>query len=273
MTNSKVILLVFSLIVHQVLIANANGEHALVPALYVFGDSGVDAGNNNHLNTRAKAVWPYGVDLNNITGRFTNGKNGADFIAIYLGLPMAPPYLNLSDHEKSQITTGINYASGSSGILNITGDGERLPLKEQVRYFSLTVERDLPRAIKNKKELEDNLAKSIFLLLTGANDYFLPPNRELIEKLGPQQYANLLLEEMAVNIQIFLEIMKNMVRITHLKEHCYEKDKVPLCEDRSKYFLFDNWGHPTEIVYKITSMDCFNGTSCVPLSLFQLANK
>ncbi|KAF7838372.1 GDSL esterase/lipase [Senna tora] len=187
MTSSKVILLVFSFIAHQVLIANANGQPALVPALYVFGDS-----------------------------------------AIYLGLPMAPPYLNLSDHERSQITTGINYASGSSGILNITGDGERLPLKEQVKYFSLTATRDLPRAIKNKKELEDHLAKSIFLLLTG---------------------------------------------ITHLKEHCYEKDKVPLCVDRSKYFLFDNWGHPTEIVYKITSMDCFNGTSCVPLSLLQLANK
>ncbi|KAF7838367.1 zeta-carotene desaturase [Senna tora] len=199
MTSSKVILLVLSFIAHQVLIANAN--HALVPALYVFGDSGADAGNNNHLNTRAKSVWPYGVDLNNITGRFTNGKNGADFIAIYLGLPMAPPYLNLSDHEKSQITTGINYASGSSGILNITGDGERLPLKEQVKYFSLTATRDLPRAIKNKKELEDHLAKSMFLLLTGANDYFLPPNRQLIEKLGPQQYANLLLDEMTVNIQ------------------------------------------------------------------------
>lgn len=41
-------------------------------------------------------------------------------LANYLGLPMPPPYLNLSDSERGQITTGINYASGSCGILNTT---------------------------------------------------------------------------------------------------------------------------------------------------------
>ncbi|KAF7840538.1 heterogeneous nuclear ribonucleoprotein 1-like [Senna tora] len=82
---------------------------------------GADAGNNNHLNTRAKAnIWPYGIDLNNVRGRFTNGKTGADFAAINLGLPIAPPYLNLSSSERSRIVTGINYASGACGILNTT---------------------------------------------------------------------------------------------------------------------------------------------------------
>jgi len=42
------------------------------------------------------------------------------FIAIKLGLPMPPPYLGVSKTERHQIATGINYASGSCGILNST---------------------------------------------------------------------------------------------------------------------------------------------------------
>jgi len=54
----------------------------IVPAFYVFGDSTVDAGNNNNLNTLAKAnVFPYGIYFNNCsTGRFTNDKTFADII-------------------------------------------------------------------------------------------------------------------------------------------------------------------------------------------------
>jgi hypothetical protein len=53
-----------------------------VPALYVFGDSTVDAGNNNNLNTDAKVNrFPYGIDFNNVsTGRFSNGKTFADIL-------------------------------------------------------------------------------------------------------------------------------------------------------------------------------------------------
>lgn len=56
--------------------------HKLAPALYVFGDSNVDPGNNNLLDTHAKSNYaPYGVDFPNglITGRPTNGYNVADF--------------------------------------------------------------------------------------------------------------------------------------------------------------------------------------------------
>lgn len=53
----------------------------LAPALYVFGDSVVDSGNNNHLPTQAKSNFlPYGVDFNGKpTGRFTNGRTIADY--------------------------------------------------------------------------------------------------------------------------------------------------------------------------------------------------
>lgn len=59
-------------------------EAQLVPAMYIFGDSLVDVGNNNHLKLSfSKADYhPYGVDFPNHipTGRFSNGKNAADFL-------------------------------------------------------------------------------------------------------------------------------------------------------------------------------------------------
>jgi hypothetical protein len=54
----------------------------LVPALCIFGDSVVDAGNNNNLYTLVKANFPpYGRDFvtHRPTGRFCNGKLATDF--------------------------------------------------------------------------------------------------------------------------------------------------------------------------------------------------
>lgn len=53
-----------------------------VPALFVFGDSVVDVGNNNFLRTLARSnFYPYGIDYSKgNTGRFSNGKSLIDFI-------------------------------------------------------------------------------------------------------------------------------------------------------------------------------------------------
>lgn len=54
-----------------------------VPAVIVFGDSIVDAGNNNNLKTPAKCNFPpYGRDFMGgvSTGRFSNGKVPSDLI-------------------------------------------------------------------------------------------------------------------------------------------------------------------------------------------------
>lgn len=57
-----------------------------VPALYVFGDSLFDNGNNNLLPTLAKADFsPYGMNFDGgATGRFTDGKTIPDFIGSIL---------------------------------------------------------------------------------------------------------------------------------------------------------------------------------------------
>lgn len=59
-----------------------------VPCYFIFGDSLLDNGNNNDLDTAATANYPpYGVDFpDGPTGRFTNGRNIADF----LGLSLSP---------------------------------------------------------------------------------------------------------------------------------------------------------------------------------------
>lgn len=59
-------------------------EPQRVPAMFVFGDSLVEVGNNNYLNSLAKAnYYPYGIDSpRGPSGRFCNGKTIVDMIGI-----------------------------------------------------------------------------------------------------------------------------------------------------------------------------------------------
>lgn len=54
----------------------------MVPAMFIFGDSLIDNGNNNNLPSFAKAnYFPYGIDFNGgPTGRFSNGYTMVDGI-------------------------------------------------------------------------------------------------------------------------------------------------------------------------------------------------
>lgn len=60
------------------------GATPVVPAIFVFGDSLADVGNNNYLNnSTARANFPHnGIDFPNHTptGRFSNGYNTIDWI-------------------------------------------------------------------------------------------------------------------------------------------------------------------------------------------------
>ena len=53
-------------------------------ALFVFGDSAFDVGNNNYINTTTNYqvnFWPYGESFFKYpTGRFSNGRIISDFI-------------------------------------------------------------------------------------------------------------------------------------------------------------------------------------------------
>ncbi|XP_043693829.1 GDSL esterase/lipase 7-like isoform X4 [Telopea speciosissima] len=181
----------------------------LSPALYVFGDSIVDSGNNDFLNTSAKANYkPYGIDFPaGPTGRFTNGNTFADFLAQYLGLPFVPPYLGLSKAQKSKTITGMNYASGSAGVLRKSGKivGMNLELQKQIEFFQATVNHYLPKNFKNKEELSQYLSKSIFVVEIGINDYLanylLPTYYNSSHLYSPKQFSGILLKKLKKGLQ------------------------------------------------------------------------
>lgn len=61
------------------LIGTCLGES--VPAIFVFGDSLVDVGNNNYIVSLSKAnCVPNGIDFGKPTGRYTNGRTIVDII-------------------------------------------------------------------------------------------------------------------------------------------------------------------------------------------------
>uniref|UniRef100_K3Z7D1 GDSL esterase/lipase n=1 Tax=Setaria italica TaxID=4555 RepID=K3Z7D1_SETIT len=143
-------------------------RHA-VPAVYVFGGSLVDAGNNDFLPPPApRAVPPNGVDLPRTvlrrTGRFTNGYNLADIIAQHVGFKKSPPaYLSLmplSSFHLLRGRVGTNFASGGSGILNAT-----------VQLFAKTKATIIRAGLVGRERLDSLLARSLFLISTGGNDF------------------------------------------------------------------------------------------------------
>ncbi|KAI4331978.1 hypothetical protein L6164_016921 [Bauhinia variegata] len=169
-----------------------------VPALFVFGDSLVEVGNNNYLNTLAKAnYYPYGIDYGGgATGRFTNGKAIIDFIADMLSVPSPPAFANPST-TGTNILNGVNYGSAAGGILDESGRhyGARYSLSQQVLNFERTL--DQLRTMMNGTALSQYLAKSIAIMVCGSNDYI---NNYLMPSLysssytyTPQQFGNLLL--------------------------------------------------------------------------------
>ncbi|CAH9091864.1 unnamed protein product [Cuscuta epithymum] len=102
----------------------SNGAEGVPPrpsAIFVFGDSTVDDGNSNFLNSRAKSnYYPYGVDYpGGATGRSTNGKTFADLLGEWLGLPAPPPFADPNSNG-NKILGGVNYASAGAGILDET---------------------------------------------------------------------------------------------------------------------------------------------------------
>ncbi|XP_059450182.1 GDSL esterase/lipase At1g71691-like [Corylus avellana] len=174
----------------------------MVPAMFVFGDSLIDNGNNNDLPSFAKAnYFPYGIDFNaGPTGRFSNGYTMVDEIAELLGLPLLPAY---SEASGEQLLHGVNYASAAAGILDITGRNfvGRIPFDQQIRNFQSTLDQltntlgadDVARAIR----------RCIFFVGMGSNDYlnnYLMPNYPTRNQYNGQQFAALLVQRYTLQL-------------------------------------------------------------------------
>ncbi|KAJ4849982.1 hypothetical protein Tsubulata_004877, partial [Turnera subulata] len=138
-----------------------------VPCFFIFGDSLSDNGNNNNLNTLAKANYlPYGIDHpHGPTGRFSNGRNTVDLLAHHLGFEHPIQSFASSSKHKS-ILKGVNYASGSSGIRDETGKhlGERFSFKKQMQHHK-TILSHIREILGSKEDALSHLKKCLYYVL------------------------------------------------------------------------------------------------------------
>ncbi|KAL2551060.1 GDSL-like Lipase/Acylhydrolase superfamily protein [Forsythia ovata] len=177
---------------------------------FIFGDSLVDAGNNNYLFTLSKADSPpYGIDFSpsggQPTGRFTNGRTIADIVGEALGsTSFPPPYLAPNTSAATAFRAGINYASGASGILDQTGTLfiGRVPLTQQISNFEQTRSYMVKMVGENTTNII--LKNSIFSLTIGSNDvlnYFQPSIPLFSDKVSPTLFQDFMISNFTIQLE------------------------------------------------------------------------
>ncbi|KAK9696884.1 hypothetical protein RND81_08G003200 [Saponaria officinalis] len=169
-----------------------------VPCYFIFGDSLSDVGNNNALNTKAKANYPpYGIDFPGgiPTGRFSNGLNFVDRISQLLGFEeFIPPF---STARGPEILKGVNYASGAAGIRAETGKhlGDCISMDRQLLNHLNTVTKF---KLIGKGPM---LKKCLYTVNIGNNDYinnyFLPQYYSSSYVYNSDQFAQVLIRQYA----------------------------------------------------------------------------
>ncbi|GFP95234.1 GDSL esterase/lipase exl3 [Phtheirospermum japonicum] len=139
-------------------------QNSTIPAVIVFGDSVVDTGNNNYIETIVKVNYPpYGQDFmgGKPTGRFSDGKVPSDLIAEELGIKgLLPAYFDPTLKDEDLLTV--------------------LSLSEQLEMFKEYI-RKLEKIVGYEKT-STILSQSLIILVTGSNDitntYFGTPLRK-----------------------------------------------------------------------------------------------
>ncbi|XP_058197486.1 GDSL esterase/lipase At5g45960-like [Rhododendron vialii] len=154
-----------------------------VNAIFVFGDSTADPGNNNYVTTIFKGNFlPYGRDFPNRvpTGRFTNGRLAYDFVASYAGIKeYVPPY---SDPTLSieELMTGVSFASAGSGFDPLTPQlSNVISLPKQLEYFKEYQKR--VELVIGRKRTKNLVKNALYIVSAVTNDfvvnYFTVPIR------------------------------------------------------------------------------------------------
>ncbi|XP_039002306.1 GDSL esterase/lipase At5g33370-like [Hibiscus syriacus] len=169
-------------------------------AFFIFGDSLVDSGNNNYLETTARADSPpYGIDYptGRPTGRFSNGLNIPDLMQI--GLSESPlPYLS-PDFDGKKLLVGANFASAGVGILNDTGVQfvNILRMYRQLELFQ-EYQRRLS-ALVGSKQAHRLVSQALILITVGGNDfvnnYYLVPFSARSRQYSLPDYVKFIISE------------------------------------------------------------------------------
>ncbi|CAL5205785.1 unnamed protein product [Lathyrus oleraceus] len=154
-------------------IAFAATTNPAYPAVFAFGDSIFDTGNNNNLATLSKCNNPpYGRDFygGQATGRFGNGRVLSDLITASLGVKdTLPAFLNPALSDKD-LPTGVCFASGGSGFDDLTANsqGGVLTMGAQLNFFQQYIAK--LKAAVGPEKASDIISKALFIISAGNND-------------------------------------------------------------------------------------------------------
>ncbi|XP_010107079.2 GDSL esterase/lipase 5 [Morus notabilis] len=175
-------------------------------AFFIFGDSSVDPGNNNYINTipENRADYePYGQNgfFPKPTGRFSDGRVIVDFIAEYAKLPIIPPFLQPSvDYAK-----GVNFASGGAGILSETNHGLVIDLQTQLKSFE-EVQKTLAEKLGDE-EAQRVISGAVYFFGIGSNDYMggYLGNPKMQQRYNPEQYVGMVIGNLTNAVQLLYQ--------------------------------------------------------------------
>ncbi|KAI4305379.1 hypothetical protein L6164_028749 [Bauhinia variegata] len=180
-------------------------------SILIFGDSTVDTGNNNYILTLFKGNhYPYGRDFPGHvpTGRFSNGKFAADFIASFLNLKdTVPPFLEatLPDDE---LLSGVSFASAGSGYdeLNTAPSGV-ISVSKQIEHFKSYVAKI--KGIAGEDRARRILESAFVGINAGINDFAINfydlPTRKV--EFSIAEYQDFLLKKLQIYIKVWEKLL------------------------------------------------------------------
>ncbi|ONI01015.1 hypothetical protein PRUPE_6G116500 [Prunus persica] len=207
----------FSLLI--MVLSLAHGQ-PLVPALFLFGDSVVDAGNNNNVKTIIKANFPpYGRDFSNHkpTGRFCNGKLASDFTAENLGFTSYPPAYLSKEAAGKNLLIGANFASAGSGYYDSTAKlYHTISLNQQLENYKEYQNKVV--GIAGKANLTSIISGAVYLVSAGSSDfvqnYYINPL--LYKVYTANQFSDILIQSYAKFIQNLYVLGARKIGVTTL---------------------------------------------------------
>ncbi|KAK2642632.1 hypothetical protein Ddye_024395 [Dipteronia dyeriana] len=125
-----------------------------------------------------------------------------------------PPFATANG---SKILQGVNYASGSAGIRDESGQeqGENVNLRKQLANHRKIVSR-IAHMLRSKKSAVEHLKKCLYSFVIGSNDYinnyFIPTFYITSRIYTPEQYAKVLVKQ-------YLHQIKKLYKLGARKVH------------------------------------------------------
>ncbi|URD75888.1 GDSL esterase lipase [Musa troglodytarum] len=161
-----------------------------IPAVIVFGDSTIDAGNHDYILTLVKADFPpYGRDFpgGRPTGRFCKA----------LGLPpTVPTYLDPS-YSIQDFATGVCFASAGTGLDAATSNVVSvIPLRQEVELFKEYQKKLTGYA--GEAKARHIIGEAVYVVSVGTNDfienYFSPLADQRREQFTVEEHVDFLVD-------------------------------------------------------------------------------